>query len=176
MKHLAEAMHGRCGFTPNIPNGSIFWFQVPCSSVSGFKADPLPCAHSQLLMVDPVPRAHSDTHTQLQMVDPVPRTVNQQANQQMTSKALFVDDDRMAHFVVSRMLRRMGIELEWACDGMACLQVLKASTAHCFSWYVDCLIACHDHTIFSVSLASLSLIICLTVLSYHICATVLSHF
>ena len=117
MKKVVQAMNGSCGYTPNQPAGSNFWFQVPCNSSR-----------------EEIFPNHNAAQPE---IDPVPRTTKQRtATKRLPMKALFVDDDRLAYFVVSRMFRRMGIELEGAFDGATGLSVLKASTAHCFSWYV----------------------------------------
>ena len=133
MKQMLQAMNGQCGYTKNLPAGSVFWFQVPCSSWN-MKAAAL-LDDEALPMIRSAPSVLKPLDSSILS----PLVANSAARQCGSEGALLVDDDRLAYFVLARMLRRSGVDLQGRFDGAAGLSLL---TSGCFSWCVFCLCVC----------------------------------
>ena len=125
MKKMLQAINGQCGHIQNHPAGSVFWFTVPCSSLNVQAAPAL------------------NDHAAPQMIRLVPTVLKPDWEPLVASSAaLLVDDDRLAFFVMSRMLRRMNVDLQGEFDGAAGLSLLTSPTSLGFSWCVFVLQCC----------------------------------
>jgi len=123
LANKVKALNGECGYKPNNPRGSIFWFQVPYKTTT--KA-PTSRAGPQYLRNALQPRRRE----RLRTMDNLPRYTGPKSETSSlpshSKRVLVIEDEEIQRKLLCKQLSLLSYEVFEACDGAEGLEQLKA--------------------------------------------------